>query len=182
MTDTLERARDEFLSEAEEIIETLGRDLLALDESVRSGFADPDLVNDIFRGVHTLKGLSSLFGASRLATISHALETLLDALRLGRAELDRRTLDNLYRAIEVYQQLLVAEKEQQTDTATDDFDGLLEALEGKQKPEPKGPDLEQYDIDASIFAVLTEYEEHRLRVNVQGGTPNFSPSTSRSIS
>jgi two-component system chemotaxis sensor kinase CheA len=173
MTDTLERARDEFLSEAEEIIETLGRDLLALDESVRAGFADPDLVNDIFRGVHTLKGLASLFGANRLATVSHALETLLDALRLGRAELDRNTLDNLYRSIEVYQQLLVAEKEQKVDAANDDFDALLMALEGRSKPEPKGADLEQYDIDPSIFAVLTEYEEHRLRVNVQSGTPIF---------
>ncbi len=173
MTDTLERARDEFLSEAEEIIETLGRDLLALDESVRAGFADPDLVNDIFRGVHTLKGLASLFGATRLATVSHALETLLDALRLGRAELDRNTLDNLYRSVEVYQQLLVAEKDQKVDASTGEFEALLGALEGRAKPEAKSEELEQYDIDPSIFAVLTEYEEHRLRVNVQGGTPIF---------
>ncbi len=173
MTDTLERARDEFLSEAEEIIESLGRDLVALDESIRSGVADPDLVNDIFRGVHTLKGLSSLFGATRLATISHALETLLDALRLGRAELDRKTLDNLYRSVEVYQQLLIAEKDQKHEVPLADFEALLESLEGRQKPEPKDVELEQYDIDASIFAVLTEYEEHRLRTNVQGGTPIF---------
>ena len=172
MSDTLERARDEFLSEAEEIIETLGRDVLSLDEAVRGGIVDPDLVNELFRGVHTLKGLSSLFGASRLATLSHTLESLLDGLRLGRAELDRKTLDHLYSAIEVYQQLLVAEKERR-EAPGGDLEALMAALEGRQESEGRHPDLEQFDIDPSIFAVLTEYEEHRLKVNVQAGTPIF---------
>ena len=170
MSDTLERARAEFLSEAEEVVETLGRDLLVLDESVRSGVVDPDVVNDIFRGVHTLKGLASLFGATKLATLSHELETLLDALRLGKVDLDRRTIDHLYRAVEVYQHLLIAEKDGKTEPNAD-LDELLASLKGDKKPETRHPELEEVDIDPSIFAVLTEYEEHRLRVNVTTGVP-----------
>ncbi len=170
MSDSLERARAEFLSEAEEVVETLGRDLLVLDESVRSGVVDPDVVNDIFRGVHTLKGLSALFGATKLATLSHELETLLDALRLGKIDLDRKTIDHLYRAIELYQHLLIAEKEGKAEP-NPDLEELLASLKGDKKPEARHADFEEVDIDPSIFAVLTEYEEHRLRVNVQSGTP-----------
>ena len=50
---------------------------------------DPELVNDVFRAVHTLKGLAGLFGAARMGALSHELEDLLDDLRLGRIELTR---------------------------------------------------------------------------------------------
>ena len=63
-----DRAREEFLSEAQEIVEGLGRDLLAIDEGLRNSRVDPSLINDVFRAVHTLKGLAGLFGANRMAT------------------------------------------------------------------------------------------------------------------
>ena len=62
MSDQVDKAREEFLSEAQEIVETLSRNLLELDTSVRAGTADPGLVNEAFRAVHTLKGLAGLFG------------------------------------------------------------------------------------------------------------------------
>ena len=89
MAEPTERARDEFLSEAQEIVETLSRNLLDLDASVRSGSIDPALINEAFRAVHTLKGLAGLFGAQRLGQMSHRLEDLLDDLRLGRMLLGR---------------------------------------------------------------------------------------------
>ena len=50
MADTTEKAREEFLSEAQELIESLSRNLLALDELQASGGEDPALVNEAFRG------------------------------------------------------------------------------------------------------------------------------------
>src|SRR6516225_884454 len=111
MADPEGRARDEFLSEAQEILEGLGRDLLGLDEGVRSSRVDPTLVNDVFRAVHTLKGLAGLFGANRMASLSHELEELLDHLRLGRVELTHGVLDLLFRSVELYGRILQAEKE-----------------------------------------------------------------------
>ena len=63
-------ARDEFFSEAQELVDALGRDLLMLDELLKKGQSDPELINDVFRGVHTLKGLSGLFGATRMSGLS----------------------------------------------------------------------------------------------------------------
>src|SRR4051812_44954478 len=115
MADPTERARDEFLSEAQEIVETLSRNLLDLDASVRSGQVDPGLVNEAFRAVHTLKGLAGLFGAARLGHVSHRLEDVLDELRLGRMTLGPEVLDILFAAVDVYGRLLTLEREGKDD-------------------------------------------------------------------
>ena len=57
-----DKAREEFFSEAQELVDGLGRDVLALDQAVKLGRNEPELVNDGFRAVHTLKGLGGRFG------------------------------------------------------------------------------------------------------------------------
>ncbi len=162
----------EFLSEAEEIVEALGRDLIVLEESLRGGTPDPDALNDTFRGVHTLKGLAGLFGASLISGMAHELEAKLDAYRLGREPLDLESLDLMFRAVELLHRILVAEQEG-TQAPEEDVEKLLARLRGhKSAPDP-GSSSQDLDLDPAIFAVLTEYEEHRLRVNVQGGFTVF---------
>ncbi len=172
MPDVGDRARDEFLSEAQEIVEGLGRDLLGLDEGIRSGRVDPGLVNDVFRAVHTLKGLAGLFGANRMATLSHELEELLDHLRLGRVELTAAVLDLLFRSVELYGRILQGEKEGKDETLPE-VKELVEAIH-KGTGGPVGAStLGPYDLDTSLLAVLTEYEEHRLRTNISQGMRLF---------
>ncbi|MFO0555632.1 MAG: chemotaxis protein CheA [Polyangiaceae bacterium] len=163
-----EKGSSEFLTEAEEIILGLGRDLVVLDESLRKGSPDPDALNDIFRGVHTLKGLGGLFGVSYFAELAHDLETKLDAVRLGRAPLTSDALDLLFKAIELFHRLLVAEQEDAPPPA-DEVRALLDKLHSAGAPAAPATESGELDLDPSIFAVLTEYEEHRLRVNVQNG-------------
>ncbi|MCC6553716.1 MAG: chemotaxis protein CheA [Polyangiaceae bacterium] len=172
MADPGDRAREEFFSEAQEIIEGLGRDLLALDAAVRANKIDPDLINDIFRAVHTLKGLAGLFGANRMATLSHELEELLDNLRLGRVEITPLVLDVLFKSVELYGSILLNEKDGR-DVAMPEVDDLLRALrQGTGQPAPQNA-VGQYELDPGLLAVLTEYEEHRLRTNIQGGLTLF---------
>jgi two-component system chemotaxis sensor kinase CheA len=97
---------DEFLAEAQEIIESLSRDLLLLDQAQKDAGGDPDLVNEVFRGVHTLKGIAGMFGYHQLGAVAHALEDLLDDLRLGRVALSQEVLDVLFEGVENFQRLL----------------------------------------------------------------------------
>jgi two-component system chemotaxis sensor kinase CheA len=167
VADPTERARDEFLSEAQEIVETLSRNLLELDASARSGNVDPALVNEAFRAVHTLKGLAGLFGAVRLGNLSHRLEDLLDDLRLGRASLGAEVLDALFAAVDVYGRLLANEREGRDDPvpAADELLRKLDTL-GSKAPSRASPTAD-YELDPGLLAVLTEYEEHRLRSNLE---------------
>src|SRR5882672_9670706 len=163
-------ARDEFFSEAQELVDGLGRDLLMLDDLLKKGQSDPELINDVFRGVHTLKGLSGLFGATRMAGLSHQLEDVLDDLRLGRIDMTTRVLDLLFQAVSLYARILSAEKGEAVEPVHD-VEQLLVALgqaSGKRTGGNVGT-VAQYDLDPGLLGVLTEYEEHRLRANIQDG-------------
>jgi len=165
-----DKAREEFFSEAQEIVDGLSRDLLALDEVSRRGGSDAELVNDVFRAVHTLKGLSGLFGAAMMSGLSHELENLLDDLRLGRIELTPQVLDLLFQSVELYGRILTAAKGDSTEPAAD-VKILLSALGqvAQQKGGGGGSVVAQYELDPGLLSVLTEYEEHRLRTNLQAG-------------
>ncbi len=169
MADGGDRAREEFLSEAQEIVEGLGRDLLALDEGLRAARLDPSLINDVFRAVHTLKGLAGLFGATRMASLSHELEELLDKLRLGKTDLTAGVLDLLFRSVQLYGLILQAEKEGR-DQVIPQVDELVRELNRNADGNtPAAMGASRYELDPSLLAVLTEYEEHRLRANIAQG-------------
>ncbi len=169
MADPTDKAREEFFSEAQEIIETLSRNLLALDRAMKSGNSDPSLINEAFRAVHTLKGLAGLFGATKMGHLSHRLEDVLDDLRLGRLDPSPEILDVLFSAVEVFGQILAVDKRISDDPLTS-VDELLAQLERVgARAEQKSSPLMDYDLDPGMLAVLTEYEEHRLRTNIEQG-------------
>ncbi|MBX3186310.1 MAG: chemotaxis protein CheA [Labilithrix sp.] len=169
-----DKAREEFFSEAQEIVDGLSRDLLALDDVCRRGGSDAELVNDVFRAVHTLKGLSGLFGAAMMSGLSHELENLLDDLRLGRIELTAQVLDLLFQSVELYGRILAAAKGDAPEPAQE-VKALLASL--GQVAQQRGGDnrsvVAQYELDPGLLGVLTEYEEHRLRTNLQSGLSLF---------
>jgi len=165
-----DKARDEFFSEAQELIDGLGRDLLALDSVLRAGKTDPELINEIFRAVHTLKGLSGLFGAALMAGLSHELEDVLDDLRLGRLQLAPNVLDLVFRAVELYGRMLAAERGDAPEPGAE-VKALLVSLGSLSQRGQGGAasPVAQYELDPGLLGVLTEYEEHRLRSNIQAG-------------
>jgi two-component system chemotaxis sensor kinase CheA len=174
MPDMGDKAREEFFSEAHEIIEGLSRDLLQLDAARDKGPAEPELVNNIFRAVHTLKGLAGLFGAARMSALSHELENVLDDLRLGKIELTQNVVDLLFRGVNIYGRILAVEKGLRTDPLHD-IDQFLREL--GELSEVGGGEIEapsaHYELDPGLLAVLTEYEEHRLRTNIEQGQSLF---------
>ena len=68
-----------FCEEADEQIEILDGALVQLE-----GQPAPELVQQIFRAAHTLKGSSATIGHKRMASLTHAMETVLDAVRQGK--------------------------------------------------------------------------------------------------
>ncbi len=163
---TSDKAFQDFLSEAQETVENLNRTLLALD----AGKVDPDLVNDAFRAVHSLKGLAGLFGVNRMASLSHTLENLLDSLRLGRVAVSADILDLLFEAVEIYGRVMAAVSEGRA-TESPEVDAFVGRLEQAARAGARAHTQKRQDLalDPSILSVLSEYEEHRLRENLATG-------------
>ncbi|HYH96631.1 chemotaxis protein CheA [Hyalangium sp.] len=165
------KALSEFVAEATEILDTLNKDLLTLDER-RGQEADPELINGIFRAAHSLKGLAGLFGQDRISRLAHGMEDLLDRLRLGKLVMDDTALDALVESLDVLQALLVdASRGETSSSQSTRVEGLIERFTLMGAPAPPGEEdpLDRLELDAQVRAVFTEYEEHRLRENVRRG-------------
>ncbi|AKU94040.1 Signal transduction histidine kinase CheA [Labilithrix luteola] len=75
----LESFLSTFFEEAEEHLSTFERGLLELEENP----GDREVIGQIFRSAHSIKGASGTFGLTDVMTFTHALETVLDRLRAG---------------------------------------------------------------------------------------------------
>jgi two-component system, chemotaxis family, sensor kinase CheA len=80
-----------FMEEAEEHIQLLDEDLIKLENEGNN----PELLQEIFRAAHTLKGSSAMLGHERMAEVTHAMESLLDKLRNKKIAVNTRIIDAL---------------------------------------------------------------------------------------
>jgi two-component system chemotaxis sensor kinase CheA len=165
-----EKALADFISEAQETIETLDKSLARLDETRRGGEADPDTLNAVFRAAHSLKGLAAMFGVERMLALAHALEDRLDDVRMGRRSLDTATLEVLSSAPVVFRKIIAEEAARQPPASAQQAGELAARLRGGDARDAPAADLiSEVGLDDSVRAVLTEYEEHRLRANLERG-------------
>lgn len=166
-----EKALRDFLSEAEEILEEMGQDVLSVENAVHSGSPlDPDIVNRLFRGAHSLKGVSGMFGFGQLSKIAHSLEDLLDQIRLGKIAFADDVLDFLLSGIGTLRAAVadVSKSGGDVDESTAaPFSDKVAKFVAAKASSTQDDIFAAYNIAPDIVAVLTEYEEHRLRENLR---------------
>ena len=95
----------EFLTEANELIEQLDADLVHLEE-VGEGPESADLLNGIFRALHTIKGAASFLALTTLTGFAHAAEDALNLLRKGEVRINESIMDSLLRSVDVLRAML----------------------------------------------------------------------------
>lgn len=81
---SLDAALQTFLIESQELLEQMEYDLLRLEGEPD----DPELLNALFRSVHTVKGAAGIFGLQPIVDFTHVVENLLDKLRQRELDLD----------------------------------------------------------------------------------------------
>ncbi|MBI5015231.1 MAG: chemotaxis protein CheA [Deltaproteobacteria bacterium] len=163
MTEGPGRNVEEFLPEADEILEAVAEDLLRLEATAREGEADPEVINSIFRGAHSLKGLSGMFGFTQVTEVSHKMETLLDSLRMGKVACEGRVVDLLFEGVDLVKALCgrLVEGQAPDDPRVVPFvERLLTASQGGGPPGPPG--VASLGLAEEALRVLTDYEVHRL--------------------
>lgn len=99
----------EFLDEAEEHFRVLNRDLLALEQAIESGDDLPTaMLDEMFRSMHTLKGLSAMFELTRIRELAHKIEAVYDQMRKGVFRPTRDCIDLLFSATDALQRSVAA--------------------------------------------------------------------------
>ncbi|MFZ5868427.1 MAG: ATP-binding protein, partial [Thermodesulfobacteriota bacterium] len=123
----------DYSVEARELLEEMDASLMRLEKEGGS----PDLLNDLFRSVHCIKGSAEYIGLEHSSSLTHRLETLLDRLREGVIQLDRPIVELLFRSKDRLSKLI--EEVAKDHAETSDIVDLMNELEGFLGPAPRPP-------------------------------------------
>ena len=163
-----DRARDEFTSEAEELLDALSRDVS--DFEAQGQNVRPELVNKIFRSVHSLKGLAGMLGLARISDLAHGLEDMLDRLRMGRLAINKELIDLLFDSIDTLNRMLDPASSVDVAPVTSRIQQMVNRQQQRSEDDP----LAALALDDQTRRSLTEYEEHRLFENARANKNIFS--------
>jgi len=128
---------ESFLQESRDNLESVGRCFLALEKNAD----DNELMNDLFRSIHTIKGSSGLFDIAPLTRVVHAAEDVLDVVREGGLTLTPEHIDLFLDSMDQVSAWLddLAETEHLPDGSEADGQVLAQQLRdllGEQTKEP----------------------------------------------
>lgn len=128
----------DFLTECGELLDELDSELVELEHRA----SDTDLINRVFRALHTIKGSGSFLQLTNLVAIAHAAETALNEARGNTAIINETFMSMVFRAVDVLRRQFGQLSEGSTDLETPDPElvaGLVDAAEG-QAPPPQSED------------------------------------------
>lgn len=148
----------DFILEAQEILDRLGEQLVALEQAPQ----DSDQLNAVFRGFHTLKGGAGFLAITPMVELCHAAEETLGMARAGKAELQAHHFDAAQQSLDWLQ-------------------SMLDAVSNGTDPEHAPATLiAQFDVSAAPVAVaapvsvdsdlISEDEFEALLDQLHGGT------------
>lgn len=121
-----------FLEELEEKLQIISDNLLLLE---RNG-SSQEVLQEIFRAAHTIKGSSAVMGYEKMSSLTHELENVFDQLRRGTLNVNGLLIDALLDVLDVLSRLkeeIVTHKKEITDTAS-----ITARLRNWEKPREMG--------------------------------------------
>jgi two-component system chemotaxis sensor kinase CheA len=166
--DELQELVADFVTESREHLRTVETDLLRLEE----GGSDAETVNNVFRCVHSVKGVAGFLGLDRIQALAHSLESTLDQVRKGRLEPTPHLVGALLGAIDGLREMI----EDVTNSNAIDIAPLTTALQqiidgdgsappaphataaptvDPDEPAPAAPEVQAPTTDASLAAAPT---------------------------
>lgn len=127
--DEMQEIIDDFLVEADELISSLDNNLVELESQPEN----LDLLNEIFRAAHTIKGTSSFLGFEQVTGLTHKMEDILNKLRKSELKVTQGTMDLLLESLDILKVLITNVKEHKDEELNLDsiINRLVLAYEGK---------------------------------------------------
>ena len=120
-----------FLSETDELLRTANTNLLLLETSTAKGAPNARAVRELYRALHTIKGLAGMVGINPIVDLAHALETVLRAADRGSGRLSREAIELCLKGVKAIEDRVAAVAKQKE--APPAPARLLEAL-GRLEP------------------------------------------------
>ncbi len=166
---------DLFLAEAREHLESLSEHLLRLEKDPEN----KEIVKEIFRSAHTLKGMAATMGFEQITEVTHEMENALSLLKEGKIRVTPEVIDVLLRCVDLLEVMVRDLKEGKSESRF--FQDLLEELQqlssfAVESPQevsstiPSGLEFNEYDVSVIQAAEESGYKAYYLKIGLAPGT------------
>lgn len=129
--DEMQEIIEEFIVESSELMDNVIQDIVAIEQS-----HDEEVVNSIFRAVHTIKGTSSFLGFNDLSQLAHKAEDVLGQIRKGEMSTNQEVADILLESFDLMK--LMIDDIREHGSEKQDGSGAIQKLMGLLDPAKKG--------------------------------------------
>lgn len=122
-----------FIDETSEHIQSLSDNIMALENEPDN----KDVVNEIFRAAHSLKGMAGTMGFKRMQQMTHDMENVFQEVRNDTIKVDSDMIDLLFQCLDAIEGYLAIIKET-SDEGTNDNEAIIQKLNGFLKSAEEG--------------------------------------------
>jgi two-component system, chemotaxis family, sensor kinase CheA len=158
-----------FIEESKEHLQACNEQLLELEKN-------PDdlmIINEIFRSAHTLKGMSATMGYEDLASLTHQMENVLDAIRNSRLKTTPEILDVIFMAVDHLEDMV-----QSIAAGGDGKKDVTETVEKLKLIEKEEYNVTSAKVEVAAATamdtpILSNYDEFELTVLKQSKEQGF---------
>ena len=173
-----------FLVEADEHLHSVHRNLVAVSEALKEGRPEPRAVRELFRSLHTIKGLSAMVGAEPVVALSHEMEGILRSADNAGGRLSEHALDLLLRGTRAIEERVHAISKNGISAAPPAPPALLESLALAENEGAQGSSTElELSVPESIASKLGAADREQLIQATNAGhravLVEFEPSPER---
>ena len=160
-----------FIDETAEHIQSLSDNIMALENEPE----DHDVINEIFRAAHSLKGMAGTMGFKRMQHLTHDMENVFQEVRNDKIKVNGDIIDILFQCLDAIEGYLNIIKET-SDEGTNDNEGIIAALNGilkgdtasvsaaaapkEEKPKEDAAVLEESDTGKKYLSMNLSENEH----------------------
>ena len=157
-----------FIAEAEEHLTSANANLLSVEEATAKGQPTPRQVRDLFRSLHTLKGLAAMVGVEPIVNVAHAMEAVLRDADRAAGRLPPGSVEPLLAGIRAIEQGVRAlAKKKPVPAAPQTLLNTLADL--RQVPGDQGISSASTSLPAGLWAKLSDAERQQLIQGLEAG-------------
>jgi len=159
-----EKFQEMFEEETREQIEKMNEDLLLLEENP----SDLELIEEIYRASHTLKGMAGTMGYEGIQKISHRMEELFDDIKNEEDKVDERLFELLFECVDMIE-ILATGEEKDCQYLIDELDDVISDSDSDEKTKAERTEdgqIKKNEFPEKIKETLQRFSEKELTLGM----------------
>ena len=158
-----------FIDETKEHVQNLNSQILELEQDPENA----DVINEIFRAAHSLKGMAGTMGFKRMQTLTHDMENVFSEVRNGSIKVNASIIDVVFQCLDALEEYL-ANIQESADEGTNDNEPIIKELNNILKGEAGGaaPKAEEKKEEKKADAPTGEDGKKWLLINLNSSQSN----------